>query len=154
MEDWDNEDWTAGTTQVPSAVMGHNNRDRDNRSERSWGNRDSGNSDQYSRRHNDASTGGHRDHSGSKYNNDRHRDGRSHYRSDDNDRQSKRASEFDDRRSGFGSNRESYGDGAHVVVDIDINMAGKVIGSGGSQVREIQDKFRVKVQVGMLDDRS
>lgn len=139
-EDWDNEDSGA----VP-AKSSHTS--RDNRHDDRYGNQDD---NRYAKRHDDGySHSERRDRS----NGDRHRsDNRSQYRSDDNDRHSKRYSEHDDRRSGYGANgREENGE--HITVDIDYNMAGKVIGSGGSQVRELQDRFRVKIQVGMLNGR-
>lgn len=122
-ENWDDVDWN-GYNQ-PAPVVNDTNFNRPSDMDRQ--------SSRYDNR---------RDNYGSKYSNDRSRssDNRSNR---SNDRQNQRSSEYDDRRGGFDAE-----DSSHAIIDIDFGMAGKVIGSGGSQVRDMQDRYHVKVQVG------
>lgn len=132
-EDWDNEDWDSKAPVQASAP--HQSRDNN----RGGNNRSDWNDDRNDDRR-----------SGSKYN-DRPRSSYNRSNNHSDDRQSKRSNEFDDRRSGYGRNRGDDNDDDCSMIDINFNMAGKVIGSGGSQVRDIQERFNVRVNVGMYN---
>lgn len=51
--------------------------------------------------------------------------------------------------SGFGYDEDCNGEGnAGVRMQVEVNMKGMVIGRGGSKIREIQEQFNCKVNMG------
>lgn len=128
-DNWEVEDWNASSGQQNSSGQSSNHYGNDRNSRENWNSRDRSSHD---------------------------RSGHS------SDRQQKRFGGFDDRRDGFkrpdnrnerdrddhGQNQSSSGDGLQVSMEIELNQCGTVIGRQGANVKDVESRYRVRVQLG------
>lgn len=148
-EDWDNDDWapnapTNTTSQQNTGSNSHQNDRstyRDNRGNNSGGYDDKRG---YNDRRTERNTG---------YNDQRsnrnsgYDDQRSDRNSGYNDQRSDRNSGYNDQRSNKYNDGQSDNDGS-ATIEVDQGKVGTIIGRGGSKIKEIEERFRVKVRIG------